>query len=104
MKKMMVLLFVLGGCTSNHYSPTDQDTDKVLADCKTISFKKYNDAHSSDNKSGAIVGGVIFGPLGAVMVDAISGEDNSQQKIDLNFEIENCMKKHGYSGVSNGYN
>lgn len=104
MNRYLIILLAISGCTSSHYTPVDTGMDETLKSCKTIAFKKYNDIHSNDNKSGAVVGGALLGPLGAIIGDGIVGAGNNVQKIDLNAEIQKCMESHGYSGYSSGYN
>jgi len=106
MRKIVVIAFLLSlsGCTSDHYTPVDYGMNDALKECRHNTFKKYYDAHANDDKTGVVAGGVLLGPIGAVLGDSIANSGNTLPKLDLNVEMENCMKAKGYTGTSEHYN
>lgn len=105
MKKLIIgLLVTLTGCTSNHYSPIPNSAGSEAGVQEATNTCEHDEVHkylNSRDHSGAVAGGVLLGPLGAIVGDSMA---NQSPRPDLNVAIENCMAKKGYSGVSTGYN
>lgn len=102
MKKFIIgLVITLTGCTSNHYTPADAGMNDALSSCRST---VTHEAASQHDHLGALVGGGLGGVGGGLLGGAIEGSQNQYPEKDWNVEIENCMAKKGYSGVSAGYN
>lgn len=102
MKRAVLMLLILGGCTSNHYSPADAGMNDALDMCKhdVIHASLANTDHL-----GALIGGGLGGPIGGAIGGVVEGKSQTNApKMDLNNSIENCMKNKGYVGISSGYN
>jgi hypothetical protein len=90
MKKLIFMLLIsMSGCTSSNYAPVDDKQPDILWQCKKAAFADYS-AHSC----------TLCGAFGAIGGLASA----SSNPVDANKEIQECMKKHGYSGTSSGYN
>lgn len=101
MKRYIIFLLILSGCTSNHYAPNDARMSDTLSSCKL----EANHAYFSDKPDlGVAAGaaGVLGGAFGGALVGAATGvvtPDNTMKTSEINPYIENCMKKHGYIGT-----
>lgn len=91
------------GCTGDNYvKNVSQEKAKTdLSECHQKAFDAYNAKQKSD-PTGAVIGGIFGGAIGGAIAGAAT--NSSDDKIDINKAIHDCMKKKGYAGESHGYN
>ena len=99
-----LVLLVLCGCAHDDYRVVDQSLGSdaaMLTDlraCKRASIDRY---FSDYREGGAIIGGALLGPLGAVVGGAIDNSERPSPSI-MNRFTEECMRAKGYEGTSKG--
>lgn len=102
-----MFLFIVSACGTDNYvgrsSPEKSQED--ARNCRHLAYKKIYEAKDSDPTL-PIVGGVFGGALGGAAAGALTSSFNhsdKNEKLDPNYLIQQCMKKLGYSGSSQGY-
>jgi hypothetical protein len=96
MKAALLLLVTLAGCAHASYTaqaPTEPQ-DQALKECRSQSFARYY--ASRNDGAGVLVGGIVLGPVGAVVGGEIAASSGALTPHDLPRMTEACMAGKGY--------
>jgi hypothetical protein len=92
MKKYILLaLLLVSACAAPvKYQPNNEQAYTDWRECFHIMYKASEEGRF---ESGSIIGGLLLGPVGAVVGDKMQ---NGESKIDADAMLDKCMIDRGY--------
>jgi hypothetical protein len=99
----LLVASLVSGCANDRYvvdeggPGSQQRLSSDLWDCKQDVQHRY---FASQNQSGVVAAGVLFGGVGGAVAGALNANSGTMKTSDIDPAIEACMKQRGYTGTS----
>lgn len=94
MRYIFILILLSGCATHPEYKPYDDNTESTWRSCNFAAWDVYNKDRSS---GGMFIGGILLGPVGAVVGDQLQNQDPKIKPEDVDGIRASCMASKGYT-------